>query len=140
MNCNMNRVKLLLKLADTFRRALDGIDRNGAEHDDKNGRFTGKGNSGGNTASESTESEIFVQELPRVNGRRRFEVNGRRYTQVKLSDEEYARVMSEIDTWMNKEKRQQGIFFQHIRNHTYDIIIVDDEINDVVIVGRKRIK
>lgn len=135
----MNRVRLLLKLANAFRRALDGIDRNGAEHD-KKGLFTGKGNGGGNTASESTESEIFVQELPRVNGRRRFEVNGRRYTQVKLPDEEYARVMSEIDTWMNKEKRQQGIFFQHIRNHTYGIIIVNDAINDIAIVYRKLIK
>ena len=47
----MNRVKLLLKLAATFRRALDGIDRNGAEHDDKNGRFTGKGNSSGGAAN-----------------------------------------------------------------------------------------
>ena len=48
--------------------------------------------------------------------------------------------MSEIDTWMNKEKRQQGIFFQHIRDCTYDIIIVNDSINDIVIVGKKRIK
>lgn len=59
MNTNIrhfNRVKLFLKLADIFRRALDGIDRNGAEHDDKNGRFTGKGNStGGASKGKSTE-------------------------------------------------------------------------------------
>ena len=51
MNTNIrhfNRVKLLLRLADTFRRAVDKIDCNGAEHD-KKGLFTGKGNSGGGT-------------------------------------------------------------------------------------------
>lgn len=76
----MNRVKLLLRLADAFCRALDNkIDRNGAEHD-KGGLFTEKGKSGESTASESIESAFLVKELPRVNGRRRFEVNGCRCT------------------------------------------------------------
>lgn len=139
----MNRVKLLLKLARAFRRAQDGFDRNGDKHDDDNGQYMekdGGGNSGENDSTSSVESEIVVKELPRVNGQRRFLVNGRKYTQIKLSWEAYAGVMSEIDTWMTKERRQKRRFFQHILNYTYDIIIVDDETNDIVIVGQKRIK
>ena len=135
----MNRVKLLLKLADTFRRALDGIDRNGAEHD-KKGLFTGKGNGGENTASESTESEIFVQELPKAYGHRRFHVNGRNYSQTKLPKKEYARVMNEIYTWMTKERIQKGLYWQPIRDHTYGIIVVDEKTNDVVVISKKEIK
>ena len=47
--------------------------------------------------------------------------------------------MSEIDTWMTKERIQKGIYLQHIRDHTYIIIIVDAATNDVVITGKKRI-
>lgn len=136
----MNRVKLLLRLANAFRRAWDNkIDRNGAEHD-KGGLFTEKGNSGESTATESTVLEISIEELPRQNGRRRFELNGHRYTQIKLPSGTYARVMSEIDTNMTKERRKQRRFFQHIGNFIYDIIIVNDYVNDIVIVGQKRIK
>ena len=49
----MNRLQCLIRLA----RALDKIDRNGAEHD-KNGLFTGNGNSGGNIAP---ESEVYAK-------------------------------------------------------------------------------
>lgn len=133
----MNRVKLLLKLANAFRRALDNkIDRNGAEHD-KGGLFTGNGNSGGSTV---TESEIYAKELPRVNGCRRFHVNGRNYTQIKLQKKEYARVMSEVDTWMTKERIQKGLYWQPIRDYTYGIMVVNEKTNDVVIVGKKEIK
>lgn len=166
MRRNMNRVTLLLKLARAFRRAQDGtennpkrwITMNGAHVPvDENGNCAGgaggklngmpltksaknKNSGSGNKATASVESEIFVKELPRVNGRRQFLVNGRKYTQIKLSWEAYAGVMSEIDTWMTKERRQKRRFFQHILNYTYDIIIVDDETNDIVIVGQKRIK
>ncbi len=162
----MNRVKLLLKLARAFRRAQDGIDNNpkrwitmNGTHVpvDENGNCVGgaggklngmpltksaksKNNSSGNKATASVESEIFVKELPPVNGCRRFLANGDIIKQIKLPREEYARVMSEVDTWMTKERRQKGIYFQHIRNHTYGIIIVDEKTNDIVIFSKKKIK
>lgn len=154
----MNRVKLLLKLADTFRRALDyqkdpnpehwktahgahiHIDENGNCDGGAGGALNGKNENGyRNNVPELATPGILIEELPRRNGRRRFESKGRRYTQIKLPYDEYARVMSEIDTWMTKERIQKGIYWQHIRDYAYVIIIVDVVTNDIVIVGKKRI-
>ena len=136
----MNRVKLLLKLANAFRRAYVADEWNEDEHNrEKNGQFAEKENSGESTASKSGLSEIPIEELPRRNERRQFEANGRKYTQIKLEREEYARVMSEVDTWMTKERIQKGIYWQYIRHHAYVIIIVNEATNDVVIVGREKI-
>lgn len=61
----MNRVKILLKLADTFHRALDKIDRNGAEHDE-GGLFTGK-RIGGSVGSGSLNRKTIEKKAGNVN-------------------------------------------------------------------------
>ena len=61
----MNRVKILLKLADTFHRALDKIDCNGVEHDE-GGLFTGK-RIGGSVGSGSLNRKTIEKKAGNVN-------------------------------------------------------------------------
>ncbi len=125
-------VYYLLRLAKAFR----CIDWDPEKHPKgERGRFVKKpGGARGNGKS------LDIQELSPKNGCRRFDVNGKVYTQVKLYPDEYALVMSEIDTWMNKEKEKAGRFSQYIDNSVYAILIVNLRKRDYVIVGRKPIR
>lgn len=105
---------------------------------DEGGRFT----AGGGTAGGSDERHNItsVRELPMKNGCRRFNVDGRTYSQVRLPSQEYGRVMHAVDTYMNSGKIEQRVFWQHIDNYSYVILIVDEDTKDYVITRKKPIK
>lgn len=105
---------------------------------DEDGRFI----SGGGTAGESDKryNITSVRERPMKDGCRRFDVDGRTYSQVRLPSQEYGRVMHAVDTYMNSGKIEQRVFWQHIDNYSYVILIVDEDTKDYVITRKKPIK
>ena len=131
----MTRVGLLLKLADAFR-CTDAGNWDPEEHPKgKHGLFIKK-----NKEQENAPADLEIRELSKINGCRRFNVNGKTYTQVKLERGEYALVMSEINRWINKEKERVGRFSQYIDDSVYAILIVDAKEHDYVVVGWKLIE
>lgn len=131
----MTRIGLLLKLADAFR-CVDAGNWDPEEHPKgEHGRFVKK-----NTEEENAPAALEIRELSMRNGCRRFDVNGKTYTQMKLERGEYALVMSEINRWMNKEKERVGRFSQYIDDSVYNILVVDAKEHDYVVVGWKLIE
>ena len=105
---------------------------------DEDGRFTFGGGSSGSIAG--AYNSISVRELPMKNGYRRFDVDGRTYSQVRLSSKEYGMVMHVVDTNITSGKIEQRVFWQYVDNYAYGILIVNEDIKDYVITGKKIIK
>ena len=112
---------------------------NESEHprDDDNGQFTKAGS--GSTGYSEGYGNTSVVELQKRNNRRQFKVNGRRYAQLLLPKDEYARIMHAVDTNITPEQIDRGRFWKNIDNSIYDILIVNEDDKDYVIIGKELI-
>jgi phage-related protein (TIGR01555 family) len=105
---------------------------------DKGGRFSPNG--GASFGVNAGYNSVSVLELPKKGKCRQFNVDGKGYSQRLLPKEEYAIVMHAVDTNITPERINTRIFWQNIENHVYGILIVDEDIKDYVVIGKKRIK
>ena len=73
------------------------------------------------------------------NGCRRFDVDGKTYSQVRLPSKEYGMVMHAVDTYITPDKIDERLFLQPIDNYLYGILIVDEDVKDYVVTMKKPI-
>ncbi|MBM6985416.1 MAG: DUF1073 domain-containing protein [Acidaminococcaceae bacterium] len=57
---------------------------------------------------------------------------------IRLSKQEYARIVSELNTNLSKEERKEKILFKGIGNYVY--VIINKGFNDYQIIGREELK
>ena len=108
---------------------------------DEGGRFTSGGGTSGASSGGSGGgyNSVSVRELPMKNGCRRFDVDGKTYSQVRLPSKEHGMVMHAVDTYITPDKIDERLFLQPIDNYLYGILIVDEDVKDYVVTMKKPI-